>query len=111
MDAAMAGQTQVIGMMCGHIHRSIVTGWKGRPLAVCPSTAPQVALTLAKLDPDVPDGRPMIIADAPGFALHYWNGDGLVTHFQTAEEHVALASFDATMQPLVAMLVGERPSE
>lgn len=110
LDAAMAGHKQVVGMMCGHIHRSIVTGWKGRSLAVCPSTAPQVALTLAPLDAELPDGRPMIIADAPGFALHYWNGEGLVTHFDTAEEHVALARFDEAMQPLVAMLIGERRS-
>ena len=110
LDAALAGHSQVIGMICGHIHRSIVTGWKGRPLAVCPSTAPQVALTLAPLDPETPDGRPMIIADAPGFALHYWNGEGLITHFETAEEHVALARYDDSMQPLVAMLMNERPA-
>ncbi|TVV72479.1 phosphodiesterase [Sphingomonas solaris] len=110
LETALAGQGQVIGMVCGHIHRAIVTGWKGRPLAVCPSTAPQVALTLAPLDPQVPDGRPMIVADAPGFALHYWNGDGLVTHFETADEHVALARFDAAMQPLVELLIGERPA-
>lgn len=109
LDAALAGQGQVVGMICGHIHRAIVTGWKGRPLAVCPSTAPQVALTLAPLDPQVPDGRPMIVADAPGFALHYWNGDGLITHFETADEHVALARFDRAMQPLVELLVSERP--
>jgi Icc protein len=110
LDAALEEHGQIVGMMCGHIHRSIVTGWKGRPLAVCPSTSPQVALTLSPLDPEVPDGRPMIIADAPGFALHYWNGEAMITHYQTAEEHVALASYDQSMQPLVAMLIGERPS-
>ncbi|WP_156678711.1 phosphodiesterase [Sphingomonas profundi] len=110
LDWALRDHRQVTGMICGHIHRSIVTGWKGRPLAVCPSTAPQVALTLAPLDPETPDGRPMIIADAPGYALHYWNGDALITHFDTADEHVALARFDDSMQGLVSMLVGERPS-
>ena len=29
LDAAIAGHEQIVGMMCGHIHRSIVTGWKG----------------------------------------------------------------------------------
>ena len=53
----------------------------------------------------------MIIADAPGFALHYWNGEALITHFETAEDHVALARYDETMQPLVALLMGERPSD
>lgn len=110
LDETLRGHTQIMGMICGHIHRPIVTGWRGRPLAVCPSTAPQVALTLAPLDPATPDGRPMIIADAPGYALHYWNTESLVTHFDTAEEHVALARFDQSMQGLVQLLVGERPS-
>ncbi|SNS31806.1 3',5'-cyclic AMP phosphodiesterase CpdA [Sphingomonas laterariae] len=109
LDQALSGHRNIIGMICGHIHRPIVTGWRGRPLAVCPSTAPQVALTLAPMDPAKPDGRPMIVADPPAFALHYWNGDGLVTHFDNADEHVALARYDASMQPLVAALIDERP--
>lgn len=109
LDEAMRGHNQIVGMMCGHIHRAIVTGWKGRPLAVCPSTAPQVALTLTPIDPDQPDGRPMIVADPPAFALHWWNGESLITHFDNADEHVALARFDKSMQPLVASLLDERP--
>lgn len=110
LAGAMRGHSQIVGMICGHIHRSIVTGWSGRPLAVCASTAPQVALTLAPMDPDVPDGRPMIVADAPAFALHYWNGASLVTHFDTAQEHVALARYDASLQPLVRGMLAERPA-
>lgn len=109
LDAALAGHRNIVGLMTGHIHRAIVTGWRGRPLTVCPSTAPQVALTLAPLDPAKPDGRPLIVADPPAFALHYWNGEGLVTHFDNADEHVALARFDASMQPLISSLVDERP--
>ncbi|ARS26762.1 phosphodiesterase [Sphingomonas sp. KC8] len=109
LDQALAGHRNIVGLMCGHIHRAIATGWRGRPLTVCPSTAPQVALTLAPMDPVNPDGRPMIVADPPAFALHYWNGEGLVTHFDNADEHVALARFDTSMQPLVACLADERP--
>jgi len=110
LEEAMRGHDQIVGMIAGHIHRPIVTGWKGRPLAVCPSTAPQVALTLTPIDPEVPDGRPMIVADPPGFALHWWNGESLITHFDNADEHVALARYDRSMQPLVACLLDERPS-
>lgn len=108
LDEAMRGHSQVVGMMAGHIHRPIVTGWKGRPLAVCPSTAPQVALNLTPIDPDQPDGRPMIVADPPGFALHWWNGESLISHFDNADEHVALARYDHSMQPLVVSLLDER---
>jgi hypothetical protein len=68
-----------------------------------------VALDLRPIDPDVPDGRAMIVADKPGYALHYWNGRELVTHFEDADDHVLLARYDARMQPLVRELLAERP--
>lgn len=108
LRAAIAGHGQIVGMVCGHIHRALTTGWAGTPLAVCSSTAPQVALELSEMDPDRPDGRPMIVADAPAYALHYWNGAALVTHFATAEAHAPLASYDAKLQPLVRQLLAER---
>lgn len=109
LERAMAGHDQIVGLICGHIHRAIVTSWAGRQLAICPSTAPQVALTLAEIDPDLPDGRPMIIADPPGYALHYWNGSALVSHFDNSDDHVVLARYDESMQPLVRGLLAERP--
>lgn len=110
LEGALEGHDQVVGLICGHIHRSIVTSWAGRQLAICPSTAPQVALTLAPMNPDAPDGRPMIIADPPAYALHHWNGRALVSHFDTTDEHVVLARYDRSMQPLVRSLLAERPA-
>jgi Icc protein len=98
----------IVAMVCGHLHRPIVTRWAGTALAVCPSTAPQVALDLKKMDADNPDERPMIVADRPFFALHYWNGDGLITHFETVEEHEVLARFNPRRQGLIRMLNKER---
>ncbi|AUW57615.1 phosphodiesterase [Sphingobium sp. SCG-1] len=105
----IAGHGQVQALVCGHLHRPIVAPWKGTTVAICPSTAPQVALDLSPIDPEKPDNRPMIIADAPAFALHRWTEHGLVTHFDTSDEHVMLAKFDKQMQPLVRALVSERP--
>jgi Icc protein len=107
--AAIAGHDQVRGVICGHLHRSIVAPWEGTMVSICASTAPQVALELAAIDPETPDQRPMIIADAPAYALHRWNGEQLVTLFETAEDHVVLARFDERMQPLVRSLLAERP--
>jgi 3',5'-cyclic AMP phosphodiesterase CpdA len=106
---AMDGHDQIVGIICGHLHRSITAGWRGKTIAICASTAPQVALDLSRIDPEQPDGRPMIIADPPAFALHRWNGQELVSHFDNADEHVVLARFDAKMQDLVRSLLGERP--
>ena len=106
---AIDGHDQIVGIICGHLHRSITAGWRGKTIAICASTAPQVALDLSRIDPEQPDGRPMIIADPPAFALHRWNGQELVSHFDNADEHVVLARFDAKMQDLVRSLLGERP--
>jgi len=109
LSDCFAGHSNIIGMVCGHVHRAIVSSWSGFPVAICPSSAPQVALELAPIDPDRPDGRNMIIADPPGFALHWWNGRELITHYETADEHVMLARYDEKMQPLVRSLLAERP--
>ncbi|MDX3909036.1 MAG: phosphodiesterase [Sphingobium sp.] len=106
----IAGHGQVQALICGHLHRAIVAPWKGTTIAICPSTAPQVSLDLSPIDPDKPDNRPMIIADPPAYALHRWTRHGLVSHFDTADEHVMLAKFDQNLQPLVRALVSERPT-
>ena len=106
---AIDGHGQVRGIICGHLHRSVVASWGGTAVAICASTAPQVALELAPIDPDTPDQRPMIVADPPAYALHRWNGAQLVTLFETADDHVVLARFDDRMQPLVRSLLAERP--
>jgi 3',5'-cyclic-AMP phosphodiesterase len=107
--AAIAGHHQIVGIVCGHVHRPISVSWRGTTVSICASSAPQVALDLSTIDPDKPDGRSMIIADAPAFALHRWNGQALVSHFDTAEDHVVLARYDTKMQGLVRSLLGERP--
>lgn len=101
----------VVAMLCGHLHRTVTTQWAGTTLVVCPSTAPQVALDLDHIDPERPDGRPMIVADSPGYALHYWNGDSLISHFDTAEDHTVLARYEPALQPLVQMLLAEKRIE
>lgn len=108
--STIAGHGQVRSLICGHLHRPISAPWNGTTVTICPSTAPQVALDLSSIDPEAPDNRPMIIADAPAFALHRWTRHGLVSHFDTAEEHVMLARFDKKMQPLVRSLIEERPA-
>lgn len=107
--AAIAGRPNIVALVCGHIHRAITAPWQGTSVAICSSTAPQLALDLRPMDPAAPDDRPMIIADAPAYALHRWTGHGLITHFETANDHVALAKFDTSMQPLIRMLMDERP--
>lgn len=104
----VSAHSNIVGMIAGHLHRTVVTQWAGTTLAVCPSTAPQVALDLDSIDPDRPDGRPMIVADPPAYAIHYWNGEQLISHFDTSEEHTVLARYEPALQPLVQMLLNEK---
>jgi Icc protein len=98
----------IVAMIAGHLHRPLATHWAGTTLAVCASTAPQVALDLGAIDPESPDERPMIVADPPAFALHLWTGENLVTHFGTAGGHDVIARYGPRFQPLVRMLSEEK---
>ncbi len=108
LAAVVRRHPQVIRMITGHLHRAIVTGWHGTTLAVCPSSAPQVAIDFRSIDPEDPDGRDMIVAETPGFAVHWWTGQDLITHFGSGGDHPVLARYNARMQPTVQHIVAER---
>jgi len=108
LESIVAAQANIVAVIAGHLHRPVVTRWAGTTLAVCPSTAPQVALDFRPIDPDAPDGRPMIVADPPWFAVHVWNGRTLVSHFDTAGGHDVLARYGPELQPLVRLLAAEK---
>ena len=100
---------QVRGLICGHLHRSAVIAWHGRTIAICSSVAPQVALDLRSLDYGQPDDRPMIVAENPAYALHYWNSQELVSFFLNAGNYTELARYDQKFQQTVNKMKAERP--
>ena len=99
---------QVVAMIAGHVHRPIATSFAGKPLSICSSSAPWVALNLEDIDPTDPDGRPLILGDAPAFALHYWNGERLLTHFDVAGPRHVLAGYDSNVQSMIRDFLKER---
>ena len=105
---AISGFPQVKGIIAGHLHRVIHTVWNGVAITVCHSTAPTVALDLSPIDADVPDNRELITDELPGYALHRWDGRSLITHFESVGGHVALARFDANLQPMIKDMMAER---
>ncbi|MBX3611067.1 MAG: phosphodiesterase [Hydrogenophaga sp.] len=74
LEALVRRHPQVQGIWCGHLHRTIVTGFGGAPAATSPSCAHQIALTLQGHGAD---GYTM---EPPGFMLHTWHGGRLVSH-------------------------------
>jgi Icc protein len=108
LQAIVTGRENIVALIAGHLHRPVMTRWAGTILAVCPSVAPQVALDLGGIDPELPDGRAMIVADPPWFALHLWTGEGLVSHFDTADGHDVVSHYGPNWQRLVRQLIKEK---
>ena len=108
LKGVIEGRANIVALIAGHIHRPIVTRWAGATLIVCSSSAPQVALDLDRLDPERPDGRAMIVAEPPAYALHLWTGETLTTFFGAAGDQPVLARFNSGMQPLLRMLAREK---
>ena len=105
---AVVGHRQVRAILSGHLHRTITTVWNGASMTVCPSTAPLAALDLTSVDPDRPDGRAMITDELPGYALHRWDGERLISHFECAGDWEVVARYDEGMQPIVRLIDRER---
>lgn len=110
LEAVVAHHANIVALVGGHLHRPLVTRFAGAVLAVCAASAPELALDLGTIDPEAPDGRPLIVAEPPAFALHLWTGRALVTHFGRVGDDPVLARFDARMQPLLRLLAEERRS-
>lgn len=72
--ALLAQHPQVQRVLCGHLHRTIHAQVGGRAVLTAPSTAHQVALDLREQAPSAFRMEP------PGFMLHRWADDMLVSH-------------------------------
>jgi 3',5'-cyclic-AMP phosphodiesterase len=72
--AVVERHRQIESIVCGHVHRSAHTRFAGTIAVVCPSTAHQIALDLRQ------PGQGAYIMEAPGFMLHVWDGERLVSH-------------------------------
>lgn len=103
------GHRQIVAMVCGHIHRAIFGRLDDVLVAVCPSSAPAVALELQPMDPEVPDDRPMVIEAAPACTLHLFEGGRFVTHHSRVEPAPLIVKYDEVMHPIVRKVFGERP--
>lgn len=65
---------QVVGVVAGHIHRTIVGRLAHAVALTAPSTAHQIPLDLT------PDGPATFVFEPPGFLLHEWDGRVLRSH-------------------------------
>lgn len=108
LAAVLEGQRQVQAIHCGHLHRQITTSFAGIPLGVTPSVAPLVAMDLNPIDKDVPDARELITTEPPTYALHRWDGENLVSHYERVGDWQVLARFHEGLQPMIEGMFAER---
>jgi len=80
LEALVRAHPQVERIACGHMHRPILTRWAGTIALTSPSTAHQLTLDLR------PGVAETFSLEPPGFALHVWDGAGLISHFAAVEE-------------------------
>ena len=106
--AAVEGQRQIRAIHCGHLHRPLATKFRDIPLHVTPSVAPLVALDLRAIDPNAPDGRDLITTEPPTYALHRWDGEHLVTHYERVSDWHAMARYTESLQPMIREMFAER---
>jgi 3',5'-cyclic AMP phosphodiesterase CpdA len=104
----LTGQHQVQAIHCGHLHRQIVTQFAGIALGVTPSVAPLVAMDLTPIEKHVPDNRELITTEPPTYALHRWDGERLVSHYERVGDWQVLARFHAGLQPMIEGMFAER---
>ncbi len=108
LAAVLEGQSQVLAIHCGHLHRQIVTRFAGIPLGVTPSVAPLVAMDLSRIDPAVPDERALITTEHPAYALHRWDGANLVSHYERVGDWQVLERYHAGLMPMIENAFAER---
>jgi 3',5'-cyclic AMP phosphodiesterase CpdA len=74
LEAVISRHPQVERLACGHLHRSIHVRFGGSIASTCPSSAHQIVLDLSE------DGSDDFVLEPPGYQLHWWDGQRLITH-------------------------------
>ena len=74
LEAVLQRHSQVLALVCGHVHRSITTRFAGLPASIGPAPAHAVSLTLQ------PGAVPSFHMEPPNLHLHLFTDGRLVTH-------------------------------
>ena len=80
LEALVARFPNVERVICGHLHRAIDVRFGGTIASTSPAPAHQVALDLG------PNATSAWMLEPPGFRVHAWDGERLVTHLAASGE-------------------------
>jgi 3',5'-cyclic AMP phosphodiesterase CpdA len=90
LESVLQRHPQVRGLVCGHVHRTVMTQFAGRPAMIGPSPAHAVSLDLAA------DAPPSFTFEPPALLLHVWNVGAparLISHWMPVGGHVGPLPF------------------
>jgi 3',5'-cyclic-AMP phosphodiesterase len=85
--AVVSRHPQVLATVAGHVHRTVMTSFAGRPASIAPSPAHAVSLALESGAPPTFDLEP------PGLHLHRWQPDATSQFGQLVTHAVAIGAF------------------
>lgn len=97
LAAVLAGRNGVRALLAGHVHRAFVSPFAGSLVSVAPAVSHQLALDFHPLDPRRPDGRTLLRAEPPGYALVHWDDGDLAIHTCIAGAHEPAVVFSRPM--------------
>ncbi|WP_336209257.1 metallophosphoesterase [Nonomuraea sp. LPB2021202275-12-8] len=76
LEAVVRRHPHVAGVLVGHAHTGVSTTFAGVPLVIAPGVISTCLTTVET------DGFPLDYELPPAFALHFFDGERLVTHFR-----------------------------
>jgi 3',5'-cyclic-AMP phosphodiesterase len=88
LESVVARHRHVEALLCGHLHRPIQTRFGHTLACTAPGAAHQITLDLR------PEGPATYIMEPPGYLLHLWQGQRLVSHNVLAMRFAGPYDFD-----------------
>ncbi|RAH99724.1 phosphodiesterase [Acuticoccus sediminis] len=84
----LARHENIVRIVCGHVHRTIVSEVGGVPVMAIPGVAHQVVLALDEMTP------PALVMEPPAYGVHMIEGGRAVSHIGYVETYGAPVTFD-----------------
>ncbi len=94
LEKALKGRTQILSVVCGHVHRAFHGIFAGQMVSASPATSIQLTLNLTAVDFRVPDGREILVDEPSGFTLLMWDKGRMTTHVCVAGDFEPAVMYD-----------------
>jgi 3',5'-cyclic AMP phosphodiesterase CpdA len=90
---AIRGRDNLAAVLCGHVHRGFQGKLAGQLVSTTAATSIQVTLDLSEMDLSQPDGREILVAEPPAYALVVSDGGRVTTHNGVAGDFESAVTF------------------